>query len=70
MGSVNFIVGIYGMNFDPEVSPWNMPELRWYWGYPLCWAIMLAVASSLFAFFGRKGWFQSSTGIDPPDLNC
>ncbi|WP_448514065.1 magnesium/cobalt transporter CorA [Parathermosynechococcus lividus] len=66
---LTFIVGIYGMNFDPDISPWNMPELRWYWGYPLCWAIMLAVALSLFTFFWRKGWFQSSTSVDPPDLN-
>ncbi len=66
---LTFIVGIYGMNFDPETSPWNMPELHWYWGYPLCWLVMLTVALSLFAFFWRKGWFESSTSLDPPDSN-
>jgi magnesium transporter len=24
---LSFVAGIYGMNFDPEASPWNMPEL-------------------------------------------
>src|SRR5690606_35093599 len=23
---LTFIVGVYGMNFDPDTSPWNMPE--------------------------------------------
>lgn len=31
---LTFIAGIYGMNFNPQASPWNMPELSWYWGYP------------------------------------
>jgi hypothetical protein len=31
---LTFIAGIYGMNFNPESSPWNMPELSWRWGYP------------------------------------
>lgn len=64
---LTFIVGIYGMNFDPDTSPWNMPELEWYWGYPACWAVMLTVAGSLFFFFWRKGWFQSSTSIGSLD---
>ena len=25
---LTFIVGVWGMNFDPASSPWNMPELR------------------------------------------
>jgi len=33
--SADFCRGIYGMNFNTETS-WNMPELNWYWGYPLC----------------------------------
>ncbi|MBI3300790.1 MAG: magnesium/cobalt transporter CorA, partial [Deltaproteobacteria bacterium] len=31
---LTFLVGVYGMNFNPASSPWNMPELNWYWGYP------------------------------------
>jgi magnesium transporter len=53
---LTFIAGVYGMNFDPEVSPWNMPELNWYLGYPLSLLIMLAVALGLVAWFHRKGW--------------
>ena len=54
---LTFIAGIYGMNFDPEASPWSMPELGWYWGYPAVWAVMLVVAAGLIWFFKRKGWF-------------
>lgn len=53
---LTFIVGLYGMNFDPDTSPYNMPELRWYWGYPFSLALMAAVTLALLAFFYRKGW--------------
>lgn len=53
---LTFIVGLYGMNFDPDVSPWNMPELKWYYGYPFSLALMVAVTLALLAFFYRKGW--------------
>lgn len=56
---LTFIAGVYGMNFNTEVSPLNMPELNWYLGYPLCWAIMLIIAGSLIAFFWRSGWFEN-----------
>jgi magnesium transporter len=55
---LTFIAGIYGMNFNPEASPWNMPELNWYWGYPLVWLGMIAIACSLIMFFWRRGWFR------------
>jgi magnesium transporter len=55
---LTFIVGVYGMNFDTSVSPWNMPELKWYWGYPAVWCVMLAVAGGLLLFFRRKGWLR------------
>ncbi len=32
---LTFVAGIYGMYFNTEKSPYNMPELNWYWGYPL-----------------------------------
>ncbi|MBN4006669.1 magnesium/cobalt transporter CorA [Nostoc sp. LPT] len=60
---LTFIAGIYGMNFNTEKSPYNMPELNWYWGYPLCWAVMLAIAFSLLFFFWRRGWLQNSVEI-------
>ena len=54
---LTFIAGIYGMNFDVSKSPLNMPELRWYWGYPFSLALMVVVALCLVVFFRRKGWF-------------
>ena len=54
---LTFIAGIYGMNFDPDVSRWNMPELRWTYGYPFSLALMALVAAWLVRFFRRKGWF-------------
>jgi magnesium transporter len=60
---LTFVAGVYGMNFDTEKSPWNMPELGWYYGYPLCWAVMLAIAASLIYYFYRKGWFENFSGI-------
>ncbi|MDG6220662.1 MAG: magnesium/cobalt transporter CorA [Candidatus Thermoplasmatota archaeon] len=53
---LTFIAGIYGMNFDPDVSPLNMPELKWVWGYPAAIAAMTAVALAMVAFFKKKGW--------------
>jgi magnesium transporter len=53
---LTFIAGVYGMNFNPEASPLNMPELNWFWGYPFAWALMLATAAGLFVFFRRKDW--------------
>ncbi|MGK7876245.1 MAG: magnesium/cobalt transporter CorA [Xenococcaceae cyanobacterium] len=55
---LTFVAGIYGMNFNPEASPLNMPELNWYWGYPVCWAVMMAIAASLVYFFWQRGWFK------------
>ena len=53
---MSFVAGLYGMNFDPDVSPWNMPELGWYWGYPAALAVMVGIAAALLVFFRRKGW--------------
>ena len=53
---LTFIVGVYGMNFNPEASPLNMPELNWAFGYPAAWGLMLGVAFVMFLFFRRKGW--------------
>jgi magnesium transporter len=61
---LTFIAGVYGMNFNSQVSVWNMPELNWPLGYPLCWAIMLAIASSLIYYFWRKGWFNNLSSLE------
>ncbi|MEZ2228422.1 MAG: magnesium/cobalt transporter CorA [Microcoleus sp.] len=60
---LTFVVGVYGMNFNTEKSPLNMPELNWYFGYPLCWALMVTIASSLVYFFWRRGWFENFSSI-------
>ncbi len=53
---LTFIAGIYGMNFNPERSPFNMPELNWYYGYPFSLGLMLASALGMLFYFWRKGW--------------
>jgi len=53
---LTFIAGIYGMNFNPEKSPWNMPELNSYWGYPVVWVVMAVVAVIMLIYFRRKKW--------------
>ncbi|MFP4053237.1 MAG: magnesium/cobalt transporter CorA [Phycisphaerae bacterium] len=53
---LSFVVGLYGMNFDPEVSPWNMPELSWYFGYPAVWCVLLAITGAMLYYFKRRGW--------------
>ncbi|MDP5018428.1 magnesium/cobalt transporter CorA [Anabaena sp. UHCC 0187] len=60
---LTFIAGVYGMNFNTEKSPHNMPELNWYWGYPLCLGVMGLIAISLLYFFWRRGWLTSSINI-------
>ena len=57
---LTFIAGLYGMNFNTDVSPFNLPELNWYWGYPASLAIMAVIAGLLVVFFRRKGWIGGS----------
>ncbi len=63
---LSFITGLYGMNFRTDLSPWNMPELSWYFGYPLALGLMAAVAGVLLYFFWRRGWLG---GRGPKDVN-
>lgn len=54
---LTFITGIYGMNFgNNDASPFAMPELHWYFGYPLILLLMLLVAVGMLLFFKRRGW--------------
>lgn len=53
---LTFLVGVWGMNFDPQASPWNMPELTAYYGYPLALGFMLIVAVALILYFRWKKW--------------
>lgn len=54
---LNFIAGLYGMNFNTAVSKYNMPELNFYLGYPMALSVMMLVALGLFIYFKRKKWF-------------
>ncbi|MFL6733653.1 MAG: magnesium transporter CorA family protein [Sphingomicrobium sp.] len=44
------IAGIYGMNFR------HLPELGWYFGYPMALLLMLASAVLPYFYFKRRGW--------------
>jgi magnesium transporter len=63
---LGFVAGVYGMNFDRAVSPFNMPELGWYLGYPFALGLMLAVALGLLVYFRRKGWLGARQRPEPP----
>jgi magnesium transporter len=54
---LTFIVGLYGMNFSNPDSPWAMPELHWYYGYPMIWGVMIATFLGMVIYFKRKDWF-------------
>jgi magnesium transporter len=47
---LTFIAGVYGMNFE------HMPELQWWWAYPVVLGGMTLVALVMLAFFRRRGW--------------
>lgn len=64
---LTFVAGVYGMNFNTEKSPLNMPELNWYWGYPAFWMLMLIIASGLVSFFWRRGWFDNYSTLGKKD---
>ncbi len=53
---LTLIAGIYGMNFNTEKSPFNMPELNWYFGYPFALGLMVVVSVVMLIFFKRKNW--------------
>jgi magnesium transporter len=47
---LTFVAGIYGMNFE------NMPELKWRWGYPAVWLVILIMSGTMLIYFKRKKW--------------
>ena len=53
---LTFIAGIYGMNFDTQASPYNMPELGWRYGYPAVLIAMGAAAGGMLRYFRRRKW--------------
>lgn len=55
---LSFLAGLYGMNFQTDVSPFNMPELTWRYGYPFALGLMASTAGGFLFFFWRKGWLR------------
>jgi magnesium transporter len=55
---LTFLSGVYGMNFHTDSSPFNMPELRWEYGYIAFWLAISCIAGGMIFFFWRKGWFE------------
>ncbi len=47
---LTFVAGVYGMNFK------YMPELEWKYAYPAVWALMLAIAGGMIAYFKKRKW--------------
>jgi magnesium transporter len=54
---LTFIAGVYGMNFDPDASPWNMPELRSRYGYVVVMLLFGVIGGGMAWMFRRRGWF-------------
>jgi magnesium transporter len=53
---LSFLASLYGMNFNPNASSWNMPELNWRYGYPAVLLVMLVTVAAMLFFFWRRGW--------------
>lgn len=51
-----FIVGVYGMNFDPQVSYLNMPEIKWQYGYISVWIVIVLMITGMLVFFKKHKW--------------
>jgi magnesium transporter len=47
---LTFVTSLYGMNFT------YMPELQWFWGYPLALFAMVSIAVVEILYFWRRGW--------------
>jgi magnesium transporter len=53
---LGFLAGVYGMNFDTSISPFNLPELGLRYGYLFFWLLVVLIGGGLFIFFRRKKW--------------
>ena len=50
------IASIYGMNFKPDTSMYNMPELTWKYGYIFALGLMFFSVVSTYSYFKVKRW--------------
>jgi magnesium transporter len=57
------IAGIYGMNFHPT-SPYNMPELKWEYGYFFALGLMILTSTAMLAILLRSEKLGPSLASD------
>jgi magnesium transporter len=62
---LSFVAGVYGMNFKGEKSPYNMPELDWFYGYPFALVLMAIIAGGILFLFRYKGWIGNRQLREP-----
>ena len=63
---LQFLTGIYGMNFDPHLAG-NMPELELPYAYPVLLAVMGIVTGGMIYYFFRRGWLWQKNGFELSD---
>ncbi len=61
---LSFIASVYGMNFDTSVSPFNMPELHWRYGYVAVLLVMATAAGGMLYWFHKRGWLVDAKSED------
>jgi len=54
------IAAIYGMNFNHQASPFNMPEYNWYFGYPYALILMLCTSLMIYSTLKWRGFLDLS----------
>lgn len=52
---LTFLAGVYGMNFDTD-SPFNMPELKFRFGYLAFWIAAIGIAFGMYLMMRRRKW--------------
>lgn len=57
---LSFIAGVYGMNFNPDASRFNMPELNMPYGYVVTLSVMVVIALVMIFYFKKAGWLTRS----------
>lgn len=61
---LSFFASVYGMNFAPDASELNMPELRWRYGYVAWWTFSIATALTMLLWFRKRGFLGGSTSFN------
>jgi magnesium transporter len=51
-----FVVGLYGMNFNPQLGPLSMPELTWKYGYIAVVSVIVLMFVGMLLFFRKHKW--------------